>query len=154
MEPISETPTQPADYAALTLTYASLLGGLAYAARSRDPLERAELVPLTAATFALAKLVGKEKVETWVRAPFLEETPEGKRPKGRGLRFAVGELLGCTRCLGAWSALGLVGLRLLAPETSRTVTTVLAASAGNDFLQTGFAWATARADVEAARLQD
>ncbi len=154
MDPISETPTDPTDYATLTLTYVSLLGGVAYASRSRSPLERAELVPLTAATFALAKLLGKEKVETWVRAPFVDETPDGRRPKGRGLRFAVGELLSCTRCLGAWSALALVGLRMVSPETGHTVTSVLAASAGNDFLQTSFAWLTARADAEQAKLSD
>ncbi len=154
MDPISETPTEPANYAALTVTYASLLGALAYASRSKDPVERAELVPLTVATFALAKLIGKEKVESWVRAPFLEETAEGKRPKGRGLRFAIGELLSCTRCLGAWSALGLVGLRMASPKTSRTVNSVLAASAGNDFMQTTFAWLTSRADVEQAKLGD
>lgn len=154
MDPISETPTDPADYAALTVAYASLLGGLAYVSRSRPPVERAELVPLAAATFALAKLLGKEKVESWVRAPFVEETPEGRRPKGDGLRFAVGELLSCTRCLGAWSALGLVGLRMISPETGRTVTSVLVASAGNDFLQTSFAWLTSRADAEQAKLSD
>jgi hypothetical protein len=140
MEPVSQTPTQPADYAALSFTYAGLLGALAYVARDRPPVERAELVPLGAATFALAKLVGKEKVETWVRQPFVDEGPDGKQPKGTGMRYAIGELLSCTRCLGAWSALGLVGLRMAAPETGRTVTTVLAASAGNDFLQAGFSW--------------
>lgn len=154
MEPISETPTDPSDYAALTLTYVSLLSALAYASRSQPRVEGAEIGTLTVATFALAKLIGKEKVESWVRAPFVEETPEGKRPKGRGLRFAVGELLSCTRCLGAWSALGLVGLRMASPETSRTVNAVLAASAGNDFMQTSFAWLTSRADVEAAKLSD
>ena len=35
-----------------------------------------------------------------------------RRPRGRGLRRAVGELVTCTRCVGAWSALGIVGLRL------------------------------------------
>jgi hypothetical protein len=140
MDPVSETPTDPADYALLSLTYASLLGALAYASRDRAPVERSELVPLAAATFALAKLVGREKVETWVREPFVEEGPDGRHPKGTGLRYAIGELLSCTRCLGAWSALGLVGLRMAAPETSRTVTSVLAASAANDFLQAGFSW--------------
>jgi Protein of unknown function (DUF1360) len=151
MEPISETPTDPSDYAALTLTYGSLLAALAYSQRHRSPVEHGELVPLATATFALSKLVGKEKVESWVRAPFVEETPEGKRPKGQGMRYAVGELLSCTRCLGAWSALGLVGLRLASPEVSRTVTTVLTASACNDFLQTGFSWLTARTNSEQAK---
>jgi hypothetical protein len=47
--------------------------------------------------------------------------------------------------MGAWSALSLVGLRLHAPRTARTVTAVLAASAGNDLLQAGFTWLCARA---------
>jgi hypothetical protein len=150
LDPVSETPTDPSDYAVLTLTYGALLGGLAYAARDRPAVERAELVPLAAATFALAKLIGKEKVESWVREPFVEERLDGRTPKGSGLRYAVGELLTCTRCLGAWSALGLVGLRTAAPTAGRTVTGVLAASAGNDFLQAGFNWLCRRAERERA----
>jgi hypothetical protein len=100
---------------------------------------------LAAATFALSKLVVHEKVEAWLREPFVEERPDGRRPKGRRLRYAVGELLTCTRCTGAWTALGLVGLRLYAPTTGRTVSTVLAASAGNDMLQAGFTWLCSRA---------
>jgi hypothetical protein len=65
------------------------------------------------------------------------------------MRYAVGELLTCTRCTGGWAALALVGLRLHAPATGRTVTSVLAASAGNDFLHSGFSWLCARADTQA-----
>jgi hypothetical protein len=144
LKPVSETPTEPADYAAISVAYGSLLAGLALSARGREPLRRGDLLPITAATFALSKLVAKEKVESWVREPFVEETSDGRRPKGRGLRYAVGELLSCTRCLGAWSALGLVAVNLHAPRTGRTVTSVLAASAGNDFLQGGFAYLCAR----------
>jgi len=154
MDPVTETPTEPANYAAISLTYGALLGSLAYAFRGRAPMDRNELVPLTAATFALSKMVAKEKVETWVRQPFIEETAEGKTPKGTGMRYAVGELLSCTRCLGAWSALGLVGLRMAAPDTGRTVTAVLAASAGNDFLQSAFSLLTARTNSEQAQLGD
>src|SRR3954451_15616919 len=132
MEPVTHTPTEPSDYALLSLLYGALLAGTAVQARHRQPIPRAELVPLGAATFALSKLVVKEKVETWVRAPFVEESRNGRRPKGRRMRYAVGELLTCTRCTGGWAALGLVGLRLHAPATGRTVTTVLAASAGSD----------------------
>src|SRR3712207_7411195 len=53
--------------------------------------ERAELLPLGAATFALSKLLAHEKVETWVRQPFVEETSDGKRPKGERLRYARSE---------------------------------------------------------------
>jgi hypothetical protein len=143
VDPVSRTPTKPIDYAALSAGYGALTGALLVASRSRgaEPIRPAELPVMGLATFALAKLVAKEKVESWVREPFLEERPDGeRRPKGRRLRYAVGELLSCTRCLGAWSALGLVGLRMAAPGPSRTVTSVLAASAGNDFLQAGFSW--------------
>lgn len=144
MDPITETPTEAVDYAALSLLYGSLLAGTAYSAAGRDPIGRAELVPLSAATFALSKLLVHEKVETWVRLPFVEETADGKRPKGRRLRYAVGELLQCTRCVGAWSALSLIALRTHAPGPARTVTTVLAVSAGNDFLHSAFSMLCAR----------
>ena len=147
MKPVTETPTEPADYAAISLAYGSLLAALAASSRGREPLRGADLLPLSAATFSLSKLIAKEKAETWLRAPFVQELPEGRRPKGRRLRYAVGELLTCTRCLGAWSALGLVALNLHAPRTGRTVTGVLAVSAGNDFLQTGFSYLCAAANA-------
>ena len=151
MKPVSQTPTESVDYAALTAVYGSLLAATAYSARRREAIPRAELIPLSAATFALSKLIVHEKVETWLRQPFVEELPEGRaRPRGRRMRYAVGELLNCTRCMGAWSALGIVALRLHAPPAGRTLTTVLAASAGNDFLQAGFSWVCSRADSKQA----
>jgi hypothetical protein len=139
---VQETPTSRSDYALLSATYMSLLGGLAAAqqrrGRSAELIAPGEIVPLAAATFAMSKLVVHEKVETWMRAPFVEERPDGRRPKGRRLRYAVGELLTCTRCTGAWSALALVALRVHAPQAGRIVTTVLATSAGNDFAQSAF----------------
>ena len=138
MQTVDETPTKPIDYATLTATYGSLLGTVVLAARHRGspPLTTVELPVLGLAAFALSKLVAKEKVETWVREPFVDE--RSRRPKGRRLRYAVGELLTCTRCLGAWSSLGLVALRVARPEEARVVTGVLATSAVNDFLHAGF----------------
>ena len=145
MRPVSQTPTEAADYAALTTVYGALLGAVAVSARGREPLPRAEVPVLAAATFALSKLIVHEKAETWLREPFVDE--ERRRPKGRRLRYAVGELLTCTRCTGAWTALGLVALRMHAPSTGRTVATVLAASAGNDMLHAGFQWLCAGANT-------
>jgi hypothetical protein len=136
VEPVERTPTEPSDYATLSVVYGALLAGTAVTARGRAPIPNQELPALAAASFALSKLVVHEKVESWVRRPFVDE--ERRKPKGRRLRYAVGELLTCTRCMGAWSALGLVALRLHSPAAGRTVTTVLAASAGNDLLQSSF----------------
>ena len=146
METVDRTPTEPTDYAALSALYGTLLAGTAISARSRGPIPNAELPALAAASFALSKLIVHEKVESWMRRPFVDEA-RGK-PKGRRLRYAVGELLTCTRCTGAWSALALVALRLHAPATGRTVATVLASSAGNDMLHAAFQWLCAGANTQ------
>lgn len=154
METVEETPTARSDYALLSLGYLGLLGGLAESSRRRgggdaggEPegrdrglvaLPPSELIPLSMAAFAVSKMVVDEKVESWMRAPFVEEAPEGRRPKGGRLRYAIGELLTCTRCTGAWSALALVGLRTFAPQQARVLTGVLAVSAGSDFLHSAF----------------
>lgn len=150
MDPVAKTPTKPVDYAVLSSGYAALAGAVLLAARDHGdrPVAPAEILPLGVATFALSKLIAKEKVESWVREPFVEEMPSGeRRPKGRRLRYAVGELLTCTRCVGAWSSLGLVGLRVVRPREARLVTAVLGASAVNDFLQTGFTRMCAQANL-------
>jgi hypothetical protein len=147
---VAKTPTKPVDYAVLSSGYAALAAAVLLAAREHgeEPLHAAEIVPLGVATFALSKLIAKEKVESWVREPFVEELPSGdRRPKGRRLRYAIGELLTCTRCVGAWSSLGLVGLRLTRPREARVVTALLGTSAINDFLQTGFTRMCAQANV-------
>src|SRR5881227_4104182 len=141
--------TEPVDYAAINAVYAALAAGLLFATReraARDPIEVRELVPLSAATFALAKMIAREKVGSWVREPFVEQDGGQPRPTGTRLRRAIGELLTCTRCVGAWSALGVVGLRVASPAAGRTVSNVLAASAANDWLQSGFRWLCNRAD--------
>jgi hypothetical protein len=148
MRPVSQTPTEATDYALLSAAYGALLAGTAVSARGRPPIPREELPALAAATFTLSKLIVHEKVESWIRQPFVDEGAGGRSPKGRRLRYAVGELLSCTRCTGAWTALALVGLRLHAPATGRTVATVLAASAGNDLLHAGFSWLCAGANAE------
>jgi hypothetical protein len=138
---VAKTPTKPVDYAVLSSGYAALAGAVLLAARDHgdEPLHPAEIVPLGVAAFALSKMIAKEKVDSWVREPFVEELPDGgRRPKGTRLRYAVGELLTCTRCVGAWTSLGLVGLRLTRPREARVVAALLGTSAINDWMQAGF----------------
>jgi hypothetical protein len=154
VRPVTQTPTEAVDYAALTSVYGALLGATAVSAREREPIPYTEVPLLAAATFALSKLIVHEKVESWIRQPFVDERPDRRRPKGRRLRYAVGELLTCTRCTGAWSALGLVALRHRAPATGRTVATILAASAGSDMLHAAFSWLCAGATTQEKRARD
>jgi hypothetical protein len=138
----AEPDAGPAQYAALNAVHAALFAALLVATRGRDAdaerLVGAELLPLTAATFAISKIVAREKVGSWVRDPFVDDPVGRKRPRGRRLQRALGELVTCSRCVGAWTALGLVGVRLAHPRTGRTVTAVFAAAGLNDFMQAGF----------------
>lgn len=145
-------PVRATDYAALSAGWGALLGGLLVAARDKgdEPVRSTELLPIGLATFALSKLVAKEKVDAWMRVPFVEEHAEGLRPKGTGVRYAVGELLTCTRCVGVWSALGLTALRVTRPREARVVNMVLGASAINDVAQAGFTWLCSRANAPTA----
>jgi len=152
----SGQPTEPADYGALNAVYLTLFAGVLAAtsrrAGSESAIPQREIVPLGVATFALSKVVAREKIGTWVREPFVEQDAEHnpEQPRGRGVRHAVGELMTCTRCVGAWAALALVALRLLSPPAGRIATTVLATSGVNDFLQTAFRLATERANAAAS----
>src|SRR3954465_7017071 len=141
MDSVRDTPTEPVDYAAISAGYGALMAAVLLAARDQgdDPIHPAAIVPLGVPPFGLAKLISKEKVDSWVREPFLEELPTGeRRPKGRRLRYAVGELLSCSRCVGAWSSLALGGLRPTKPREARVITALLGPSALNAFLQVGF----------------
>jgi len=158
VRPVTDTPTARSDYAVLSIGYLGLLGALAESSRRRGDalveLQASELAPLSLAAFAMSKMVVHEKVETWMRAPFVEEHAEGRQPKGRRLRYAIGELLTCTRCAGAWSALALVALRTVAPREARLVTGVLAVSAGSDFLHSAFTLVCREADLADERIID
>jgi hypothetical protein len=156
MKTISRTPTSAKDYAALSATYASGLVALAIHQRRRrdggDSPPLSDLAWTAAATFALAQALVHEKVETWVRQPFVEEVGDDQQdaqhiPRGEGMRYAVGELLSCTRCTGAWASLALNGLQIVAPSTGRVVTRVLAGAAANDFLEIAFTWARQEANL-------
>ena len=150
----ADSPTEPHDYAALNAVFAALLAGVVAASRERthesDPLTARDLAVTGAATFALSKVIARERIGSWLREPFVDED-NGRKPRGRRMRHAVGELLTCTRCVGAWSALGLVGLRLTSPPTGRVVNDVLAVSAMNDWLQAAFKLLCAKTDQAAGR---
>jgi hypothetical protein len=131
-----------AEYGALNAVYAVALAALIAGTRGREDEARSllgtELVPLTAATFAVAKVITREKIGTWVREPFVDDPAGRKRPRGGSARRAVGELVTCSRCIGAWTALGFVGLRLAHPRAGRTVTAIFATAGFNDFAQAAF----------------
>jgi hypothetical protein len=146
-EPADESQPEAVDYAALNAVYGALVATVLFSTRERakaDPISGREMLPIAAATFALSKVIAREKIGVWMREPFVDDPNGARRPRGNRMQRTMGELLTCTRCVGAWSALGIVGLRLAAPDSGRIVTNVLAASAGNDWMQAGFKLLTAK----------
>ncbi|MDQ2896003.1 MAG: DUF1360 domain-containing protein [Actinomycetota bacterium] len=94
-----ETPVDrstSADYAELEAVFLTGLAGVIVLARRRQRAGAAALAPkdlpaLALATFALADMVAKEKVSTWLRQPFVSETEDHRpiAPRGHGLRRAA-----------------------------------------------------------------
>ena len=146
--PPRERPPLAAYATFATVFHAAMAGAVVAAKRSgRDLPERAEasdIVLIGTASYKLSRLVSKKKVTAFVRAPFTELEGKGgpaeveEKPRGSGLRRAIGELLVCPYCLGLWASGGFhVGL-LFAPRTTRFSASVLAAMSISDFLQVAY----------------
>jgi hypothetical protein len=131
-----------------TVFHGAMAAAVAGAKRSgRDLPERVEagdVVLIGTASYKLSRLISKQKVTAFVRAPFTELEGKGapaeleERPRGTGLRRALGELLVCPYCLGLWASGGFhVGL-LFAPRATRFSASVLTAMSISDFLQIAY----------------
>ena len=114
-----------------------------------------ELALLGLATFKASRVVSRDKVTSFVREPFVEgEAYEGEDEQPvqtGGMQQALGELVTCTRCVGAWVAAGLVTAQIVTPRLGRLLTWSLAASAANDFLQASFVALERKAEELAER---
>jgi hypothetical protein len=100
-----------------------------------------DLLLVSAATHKLSRLIGKDKVTSFARAPFTEyQEPGGpgeveEKARGTGLRKATGELLICPYCLSLWIASGFAVGLVAAPRPTRMVAFVLTAVGLSDSLQ-------------------
>jgi hypothetical protein len=133
-------------YAALASTFLLAFAGALVAARRSgrelpDTIRPWDVVLAGVATHKLSRLIAKDRVAGFLRAPFTryeERSGRGEvneKPRGRGLRRAIGELLLCPFCLGQWVAGGFgVGL-VAAPRLTRLVAAILTAKTVADFLQ-------------------
>ena len=127
------------EYAALTGAFGAALGGFLLLARSRLP-ERVgfgDTVRIGLASYKLGRLVAKDEVTSWMRAPVTRDE-DATEPKPRGFERALGELLTCPYCVGVWTAAGLSYALVLFPRQTRLVTTIFGAQAVADFLNAAF----------------
>ena len=96
---------------------------------------------LTLATQKLSRLIAKDRVTSFLRAPFTRYQEEAgpsevsEEARGSGLRLATGELLVCPYCVGLWVAAGFVGSYIARPDATRAVAAMFAILGGSDFLQ-------------------
>jgi uncharacterized protein DUF1360 len=106
-----------------------------------DRMDGRDLALVTVASHKAARLIAKDKVTSAIRAPFAEyEGPDGpgevsERPRGRGLRKVIGELLVCPYCLGMWTSAFMAAGLLVAPRFTRWTCSVLVSFFGADVLQ-------------------
>ena len=101
LEPVdATTPTEPSDYAALSRALRrAARRHRRERARARAAIPAAELPALAAASFALSKLVVHEKVESWMRRPFVDETA----PQAQGPAPALRRRRVAARARAAWA---------------------------------------------------
>jgi hypothetical protein len=129
----------------------SIFGGAATAVaitqrRSGRPLpERfpaSDVMLMSIATYKVSRLIAKDRITSFLRAPFTRYKGESERPsevseeaRGRGLRRAVGELLVCPYCLGQWVGTGFLAVYLRDPRLARTLAVLFTIVSGSDLLQ-------------------
>jgi Protein of unknown function (DUF1360) len=136
-------------YAAIAGVFVGGIATVAALARRAPAGTTLDLIALSAATFKTSRTLSRERVASFVRQPFVEgeaATGEEERPAGEGIQRALGELVTCPRCIGAWSAAALASSQVLAPRFGRLLTWSLGAAGANDFLQAAFRALCAKAN--------
>jgi hypothetical protein len=146
----ADKPIPLKSYAALATVFnVALATGLA--ATKDDLPERfspLDLLLLGVATHKYSRIVTKDRVTSFLRAPFVRY--EGKAgpsevsetPRGEGAQRAIGELINCPFCIGMWVASGLGVGFVAAPRVTRFLAGVGAALAVADFLHLAHAAAS------------
>lgn len=127
------------EYAALAATFGTVLAGFLAVAGRRVPerIPLADTARIGLASYKVGRLIAKERVTAFVRAPVTED-PDATEPKREGAARALGELLTCPHCIGLWAASGFAYSLVLFPRQTRLVTTIFGGQAVADFLNAAF----------------
>ncbi len=100
-----------------------------------------DLMLVGLATHKLSRMIAKDPVLSPFRAPFTKfvgqsgEAELAEEVRGQGFQHAVGELITCPFCLAQWVATALVGGLVLAPKSTRLLSSALTAKAISDTAQ-------------------
>ena len=116
-----------------------------------EQVDTKDLALLGVATHKLSLIGAQDAVTSPLRAPFTElqekESPKhvDEKPRGRGLRRSVGELLTCQFCLGMWVASFFTYGLVLAPRVTRLIATIFTVVTISDHLHQTYKALTKRA---------
>jgi Protein of unknown function (DUF1360) len=145
--PDEDTPVK--SYGVLVAVFSALAGGFAHwfyvsGRELPDRIDARDLALVTVASHKASRLIAKDRVTASIRAPFTRYEGDAgpgevsERPRGRGLRRAIGELIVCPYCLGMWTSSALIAGLLVVPRFTRWVSSVLVAFLGSDLLQIAY----------------
>jgi len=147
-----DDPKPLAGYAGLTAVWGGAVTAFVVSQRRAGrPLPHqvplADLALLTAGTYKLSRLITKDRVMAFARAPFTRYQGDADRPsevseeaRGEGLQYSIGELLVCPYCISQWVGAGLLAAYVRDPDLARSAAMLLPIVAGSDFLYQ--AWAS------------
>jgi hypothetical protein len=142
-----DKPVAMSGHAALTAAFngSVVAYALAYRRSGRELPEHVpagDLMLLSIGTYKLSRLIAKDRIMSFARAPFTRLQGESERPgevseepRGGGLQHALGELLVCPYCLGQWVGTAFLATYLREPRLARTVAAAFTIVAGSDLLQ-------------------
>jgi hypothetical protein len=134
-------------HAALVCLYNGAVVAFALAQRRSERglperIPAGDLALLSIGTYKVSRLIAKDRIMSFARAPFTRLEGESDRPgevteepRGKGLQHAIGELLVCPYCLGQWVGTALFAAYLREPALARTVAAAFTIISGSDLLQ-------------------
>ena len=105
-----------------------------------ERIDARDIALLGVATHKLSLLLTQDAVTSPLRAPFTElqekQSPKGvdEKPRGKGLRRSLGELLTCHFCAGQWVASFFTYGLIFAPAVTRLVASIFAVVTLSDHL--------------------
>jgi hypothetical protein len=140
------SPNEPmplAGYATLVGAWSAGVAGFmaVFARRLPKRTSWSDYALLGIATHKLARIVTKDWVTSPLRAPFVRyqrslgggEVEE--KPRGQGLRRAIGDLLTCNFCIAPWIAAALAAGFVVQPRATRFLATLFGVVTISDVLQ-------------------
>jgi hypothetical protein len=142
----SDHPIPLRGYAALAMTF-NLVFAVGLAVKRADTPERvafSDVVLLGVATHKISRLLTKDRVTSFLRAPFVRYEGDAgpgevnEVARGQGVQRAVGELVVCPYCIGLWVASAFAFGLISAPRQTRFVASVGAALTISDALQLAY----------------